>query len=114
MKSRKVAHCKLENVMSKYFMLYVSLVLEHILIEETRELKSKMNSEGRLDVQEITWSLDAKQNPNHCFDNSQGKRKNFPTISVCIPHKGQLKDANSEVCVNQWVYMYTVLQMPVN
>lgn len=49
----------------------------------------------------------------HHLDNSQGKRKNFPTISVCIPNKRRSRDASSEVCVNQWVYMHVVLQILV-
>lgn len=72
-----------------------------------------MNQEQRtirqLDAEEIMWTLDTKQNPNQLLENSQGKRKNFPTISVCIPHEGQSRDASSEVCGNQWVCMHRVL-----
>lgn len=79
-------------------------------VELDREmLESRMSSQGQSDAHEIMSTLDTKQNPNHYLENSQGERKNFPTISVHIPHEGQSRDASSEVCVNQWVYMHWVL-----
>lgn len=93
----------------KAFMLYIRTISEQILIEWPGELESRTSGEGQSDTQEIMWTLDTKQNPNHHLENSQGERKNFPTISVCIPHEGHSRDASSEVCVNQWVYMHRVL-----
>lgn len=89
--------------------LYVSFVSESSLIERSGLLELRMSGRGQSDAHEIMSTLDTKQNPNHYLENSQGERKNFPTISVHIPHEGQSRDASSEVCVNQWVYMHRVL-----
>lgn len=90
-------------------MLYISFVSEYSLTERSGVLESRMSDQGQSDAHEIMSTLDTKQNPNRYLENSQGERKNFPTISVHIPHEGQSRDASSEVCVNQWVYMHWVL-----
>lgn len=53
-----------------------------------------------------TLDMKRKTQTASTWDDSQGDRRNFPTISARIPHEAHSsRDASSEVCVNQRVYM---------
>lgn len=103
-----MTHWRLENVRSMYFYALHKPCFR-VWQNDPESLTQEQTTIRQLDAVEIMWTLDTKQNPNQRLENSQGKRKNFPTISVCIPYEGQSRDASSEVCGNQWVYMHRVL-----